>query len=168
MNLDALRAALKDRDTVRDAAAHAVELARDPANGDALPEIVTLLAEAIITPPTKRGRPRKLTANDTAAPASVMQERVGEMVNGHVALAEYTRLVNARDVADDRAPAFPKWYDELSKDDAIRYLKEWRIYAYGRSGIKARAAEKVCDKYGIRRDEFNALKKKFSRTFDRI
>lgn len=137
--------------TAASAAKHAKDIASD-ADSATLREIVSMLAEAIIKPP-KRGRGGQLKP-----PPSVT-----ERTAGHIALSEYAHIVNARNIADGRKPEFAHYGVGMSTQEAIQFLKDRRLYAHGRQGIKARAKsyalKKAARLWIITTDEFDRLRR---------
>jgi len=160
--LAALRKALNAAATAGEAAKAAKELASDPANAALLLELVTMLADAVITRPRGgKGRPRKVTLGDVL-PAETQSKLVNKRTKGNVALSEYAHIVNARNIADGRKPEYAGYGVEMSQDEAVSYLKERRLFSHGRSGIKARAKKYVLARsyaYGISEDAFEAMKR---------
>lgn len=136
-------------------AARAARLARDiaaDADKATLLEIVSMLVDAVVTPP------KRVRGGQLKPPQSVT-----ERTAGHVALSEYAHIVNARNIADGRKPAFAHYGVGMSKQEAIQYLKDRRLYAHGRQGIKARAKSyalrKVSRLWNITTDEFDRLRR---------
>ncbi len=111
-----------------------------------------MLADAVITPPKRArgGQPKPLVD-------------VTEQTAGNIALSEYAHIVNARNIADGRVPEYSSYGVELSKAEAIQYLKDRRLYAHGRQGIKSRAKsyalKKVSRLARISTDEFDKLRR---------
>lgn len=168
-NLKNLRKALASGATAAEAAKHAKELAADPANAPMLPELVAILADAVITPPKRgRGGQAKLKAGDPALSEETQRHVVTARTMGNIALSEYAHIVNARNIADGRQPEFAGYGVEMSKDEAIRYLKDRGLFAHGRSGIKSRAKKYAIDKVRrfarITTDDFDRLKREYLST----
>src|SRR3546814_17179057 len=91
--LDKLREALSNAATAVEAAKRAKELASDPANAAMLPDIAAMLADAIIAPPSAaRGRPRKVTLDDSLS-TEAQKKLVVERTMGNAAISEYANII---------------------------------------------------------------------------
>lgn len=148
-------------------AAEAAKCAKDIASGadaTALRELVSMLADAVITPPKRgRGGQPNLTLETPGLSAETQMNLVGDRTAGNVALSEYAYIVNARNIADGRRPEYAGYGVKMSKDEAIQYLKDRKLYAHGRQGIKSRAKSyamrKVTKLARITTDEFDKLRR---------
>ena len=148
--LDEIRAGLANGATAVEAAKRAKDIASN-ASAATLLEIVAMLADAVITPP-KRGR-----GGQPKLP------NVTEQTAGHVALSEYAHIVNARNIADGRRPEYANYGAGMNPQEAVQYLKDRRLYAHGRQGIKKRAKlyalRKASRIASITADDFDKLKR---------
>src|SRR3546814_570798 len=131
-----------------------------------------MLADAIIAPPSAaRGRPRKVTLDESLS-TEAQKKLFVERTMGNAAISEYAHIVNARNIADDRAPEFEGYGVEMTKAEAIQYLKDRGMYSRGRQAIKSRAKKYVISKPHIRGkitpDKFDELKRKLRQSTDRI
>src|SRR3546814_19243224 len=90
---------------------------------------------------------------------------------GNAAISEYAHIVNARNIADDRAPEFEGYGVEITKAEAIKYLKDRGMYSSGRQAIKPRAKKYVISKPHIRgkntTDKFDDLKRQLRQSTDK-
>ncbi len=130
-------------------AARCAKLIASDADTDTLLKIVSMLADAVITPAkrTRGGQPNP--------PPSVV-----ETVNGNIALSEYARLVNARDILDERKPRFPAYAKGMDAAIAKQHLMDWKQpIKSGRQGCERRYGECVCKRYKITHDAWETLKR---------
>ena len=145
--LDEIRAGLANGATAAEAAKRAKDIASN-ASAETLLEIVAMLADAVITPP-KRGR-----GGQPKPPPDVT-----ERTNGHIALSEYARLVNSRDILDGYVPRFPDYAQGMDAASARLHLLKWeQPITSGRQGCERKYGDKVRKRYKLKPDAWEQLK----------
>lgn len=145
--LDEIRAGLANGATAAEAAKRAKDIASN-ASAETLLEIVAMLADAVITPP-KRGR------GGQPKPPPDVTERTTE----NIALSEYARLVNARNILDGCAPTYPGYAVGMDAESAKAHLKAWRLPVTKRQGWKGRCDERIRHRYKFKIDAWARLKR---------
>lgn len=148
---------MKDAAAVKEYAEWAKSIARDPLYTTKLSEIVLQLADAIIAPPKKRGRPFKPKLGDCTLSEATLKREVHKQTYGHAAISMYAHIVNARDIADERTPKYPGYGTDMSQNDAVKYLEECKLFRHGRQRIKGRAKEYVALRCGLTEDALTKL-----------
>jgi hypothetical protein len=157
---------VKDAAAAKEFAEWAKSIAHDPRYAARLSEIVLKLADAIITPPKKRGRPFKPKLGDGMLSEATQKREVYKQTCGHAAISMYAHIVNARDIADGRTPEYPGYGTDISQSDAVKYLEKCKLFHHGRQRIKGRAKEHVASHYGLTEDALTKLIKDKLRQFN--